>query len=658
MLKKGQTKKRLSYPYYRTLDHLIFLEIEKATFVGYGLVIGKARRMGLSYIGDCMIMWNLLFHANNEVAIGAGKEDKATELFDKVKKTLENLRPEYKVSYRKNKTELKLAYQIRENKVPKDAGIGSMLTVKTFFSDPSAFEGGSYSFFIFEEIGLQDNLIKSYKASEPCFMEGATQFGVPMLYGTGGEVDKGSKDMKIVYDNPQAYNLKKLFIPAFLYYPGNIANEEEINVELQELEADADYFDMITGRTDEEKALKHILERRKRASSSRDGYIKEVQSRPVKESDLFLKTSGGLLNRLILNGQLQKLGDGGQLAYTPKKGKLEWIYSSDLEISLARCHTQKERDKIHIINGSKVEFVEDPDGTVYQIAKPINDPDSNTPYDPDIAGTDSYDEIVPEDTGSMGATMVYRCFSGMSKDYNMPVALVYERGDASSDDSFYSNSLKLCVLYRCATLVEYSKIFIINYFEDCLAQHHLTLKPILRNESIANKGRQTYGVHVKGEMKGIITRLLKHETNNNAQNIWLDLILLDMIEYGDGNTDIAMAYGMCMISKLEMFEDISDDIEESYDAGDVLMDMEYYTTGPNGELIMESYGDQNNTDIDTFDPRKHLEGAEREKYLNFMAVKRHKLAEEKEKLREASEQNHEDPFQRAVKEEIIKRQKL
>ncbi len=51
------------------------------------------------------------------------------------------------------------------------------------------------------------------------------------------------------------------------------------------------------------------------------------------------------------------------------------------------------------------------------------------------------------------------------------------------------------------TLVEYSKILIINYFEDCGAQRYLTHKPILRNESIANKGRQPYGVHVKGEMK-------------------------------------------------------------------------------------------------------------------------------------------------------------
>lgn len=647
MLKVGAAKKQLGYPFYRVLDHLLFLEIEKAGFLGYGLIIGKARRMGLSYIADCMTLWNLLFFLDNETAIGAGKEDKAIDLFKKVQKSLENLREEYKVSYRKNRTELKLCYKVNDNKVQQEAGIGSMLTVKTFFSDPSAFEGGSYSFFVFEEIGIQDNLIKSYKASEPCFMDGASQFGVPMLFGTGGEVDKGSRDMKIIYDGPEAYNMKKLFIPAYMYYPGNDETDEE-----DEMEIGVNFFDPITGRTNEIEALKHILERRRKSSKSRDGYIKEIQSRPTEEAHLFLKTSGGKLNRIILNGQLQRVYDG-EKAYTPKKGRLEWTYEPVLEMQLARCQTQKERDKIHIANNSKVRFEEDELGTVYIIADPVNEP--GMPYDADIGGTDSYDEVVPENTGSLGCTMAYRVFNGMTKDYNMPVAMVYERGDSSSDDTFYSNSLKLCVMYKMRTLVEYSKIMIINYFEDCGAQRHLTLKPILRNEAIANKGRQTYGVHVKGEMKGIITRLLKHETNHNAINIWLDLILLDLIEYGDGNTDIAMALGMCLITKLDMFDEISDDIEV-YDATDILMDLEYTYVDSNGELRVESYGNgQRKNDMETFDPRLHLEGSEREKYLNLVAIKKQKLKEQQREAQELQSMDDEDPFVKQVREEINRR---
>jgi hypothetical protein len=651
-------KKRLDYPYYRVLDHLLFLEIEKAELIGYGIVIGKARRMGLSYIGDCMTMHSLLFFLDNEVAIGAGKKDKALELYEKVKKSFENLRDEYKVSYRSKQTangaELKLAYKVTENKVSKDEGIGSKLTVKTFHSDPSAFEGGSYSFFIFEEIGIQDNLIKSYKASEPCFLDGATQLGVPLLYGTGGEVDKGSRDMKIIYDNPAAYNLKKLFIPAHLYYPGTDPEEVDEQDPFAELESKANFFNVKTGRTNEIEALKHILKRRKLSSTSREGYIKEVQSRPTEEAHLFLKTSGGTLNRILLNAQLQNIYDG-EKAYTPKKGRLEWVYDSDLEIKLSRCQNLKERDKLHIINKSKVKFVEDPEGTVWIIDTPINRP--GLPYAPDIASTDSYDEVVPENSGSMGATMVYRVFNGFSKDYNMPVALVYERGDSSNDDTFYSNSLKVCVMYDCKTGVEYSKIVIINYFIDCHAEKYLAEKPILKNEAIANKGRQRYGHQVKGEMKNIMTRLLKQEVNNNCGNVWLDLILIDLIDYGEENTDIAMAYAGVLLYKLDMFDEISNDIEE-YDDGDVLMDMEFYQLDVNGNMSISSYGDDDrDLSMEVFDPRKHLEGEDRENYLNFMAIKKKRISEEKRLIKENQKNKPEDIFVTSIKEEIEKRKK-
>ena len=129
-----------------------------------------------------------------------------------------------------------------------------------------------------------------------------------------------------------------------------------------------------------------------------------------------------------------------------------------------------------------------------------------------------------------------------------------------------------------------------------------------------------------------------------------------MIEYGDGNTDIAMAYGMCMVSKLDMFDDITEDLDGDYDGGDVLMDMEYYAVDEYGRLSPRSYSNENNSSLDTFDPRKHLEGEEREKYLNFMAIKKQKIDEEKSMLKKASLEPIEDPFIKSVKEELLKRQ--
>ena len=331
---------------------------------------------------------------------------------------------------------------------------------------------------------------------------------------------------------------------------------------------------------------------------------------------------------------------------------MEWVYDRELEWKLMRCQTQKERDKVHIINNSKVKFVKDENGPVRKIADPVNR--EGMPYDADIGGVDSYDQTTEEKKGSMGASVIYRCFNGMTKDYNMPVAFLQEKGDASSDDSFYSSTLKLAVFYKSRMLVEYSKVVILTYFQDCHAERYLTEKPILRNETIANKGRQIYGVHMTTEMKNIVTRLLKHEVNRNCMNYWFDEMLLDLIDYGEENTDIAMALGMCLISKLDMFDDISEDLER-YDDGDLLLDMSFFTIGHNGRIQEQTYGSTFLGEVEEWDPRKHLTGTDRENYLNFMAIKRKQAEEEREKQLEEQTKRSEDIFVKQVKEEIAKR---
>ena len=64
---------------------------------------------------------------------------------------------------------------------------------------------------IFEEAGLFENIGMSFAATAPSFRSGAIQFGVPLVYGTGGEIDKGAKGYKEMWDNSAAYNLKRLY---------------------------------------------------------------------------------------------------------------------------------------------------------------------------------------------------------------------------------------------------------------------------------------------------------------------------------------------------------------------------------------------------------------------------------------------------------------
>ena len=644
MLKEGERKKRLSYPYYRVLDHMIFLEIEKAGKDGYGIILGKARRMGLSYIGSNMICWNMLFFKDNTTAVGAGKEDKAQELFKKVIKSLDNVRDEYRVSYRKRKDNMKFAYSITEHKVKKDEGILSSVDVRTFYSDVSAFEGGSYSFFIFEEIGIHEKLIKSYKASEPCFTEGAIQFGIPILFGTGGEVDKGSRDFKIMFTNPESYNLKKLFLPKYMYYPGSDPDDESADTQ----DKNVNFFNVRTGLNDEEGALKHILKRRVNARKSKEGYIKEVQSNPIKESDIFLKTDGGLLNRIALASQREAIYNK-ENKYQYITGKYEWMDTEAIAIDLARCRNTKERNVVRINHNIGVDFVEDDEGTVKKLKgfKPINN--DSMPYNADIIGTDSYDHEEIVESKSLGCSMVYRCFNGMSQDYDLPVAYISERGDGSNEDTFFDNSLKQCVYWRAENLVEYTNIAIINYYKDIYAHKYLKENPNIRKELVTNKGKQEYGVRMTSGptgFKALITTLLKMEVKDNVDNIHFEEIIDDLIEYGESNTDIAMAYGVVLIYKLDLFDYISEDISNEIDEGDVLMDMAHYVVGDSGNIEIQTYGNATNEfddglEMEVWDKRKHLTGEERENYLNFVANQDEIKSKERERREKAFIKNRE-----------------
>lgn len=621
LLKKGASKKVFDYPFYRELDRRLFNEIEQAKKGKYGLIIGKPRRVGLSYVGTTTSGYEMLFHKDNEIGVTAGQEDKAADFYQKVKELFENLRPEYRTGILvKNSEHFKLGYKDYVNKQSVELGLKSQMYIKTMFAKPTGFEGKSMSMAIFEEAGLFEDLIAAYKSTEPCFKDGMIQFGTPLVYGTGGEIEKGSKGYKEMwYAKRTVYNLKKVFVSSTDYYPGDGVPDEITGKSVS-------FFDFKTGRTNSKAALEHILKERQEKEGS-EGYVKHIQSYPLKESDIFIKNSGGLLNRKKLNAQLHNQEN---CPYERKLGRLEWVTNDETTKKLvAVARNLKEIDKIHVARGSKLAFVEDSAlGTVHKILDPVKE--MNLPYHPDIAGCDSYDEDDPGEHSSLGGTIVYRCFYGMNKPHDLPVAYILDRGTADSDDEFYSQTLRLSIYYRVQLLVEYTKIAIINYFKDVDATQYLKEQPDLSGTGYNSKARNQYGFKMSNQHAWNLTlRLLKAEVNLNFNNYWFEEILTHLIDYGETNSDLGSALGMCMVSKLDMFGDISEGIEEDYNEPNVIDDMGYYDVSNTGELVWKTYGQLENenshfaTDpieydqkqLRAFDPEIDLVGQEREEYI-------------------------------------------
>ena len=620
LLKKGASGKSYGYPFYRELDRRLYNEITDARKNRHGIIVGKPRRVGLSYVGTNSSGYELLFNRDAEIGVAAGQEDKALDFYDKVKEMFTHLRSEYQTSVLvKNDEKFKLGYYDYINKQKEEKGLKSQMYIKTMFAKPTGFEGKSLSLAIFEEAGLFVDLIAAYKSTEPCFKEGSIQFGTPIVYGTGGEIDKGSKGYKSMwYADRSVYNLKKVFVSATDYYPGDGLPDPITKKAIT-------FFDFKTGRTDAKAAYDYIVEERKRKDGS-EGFVKHIQSYPLKESDIFIKNSGGLLNRKKLNAQLRNQDN---CPFIKSQGRLEWVTNDPKTKRLvAVARNLKEIDKIHLSRGSKLKFIDDEElGTIHKILDPITN--SNLPYHPDIGGNDSYDEDNPGDHASLGATVIYRCFYGINQPHDLPVAYILDRGTADSDDEFYSNTLRLSIYYGVEMLVEYTKIAIINYYKDVGAHQYLKARPNLDGTAYNSKAKNVYGFKMSNQHAWKLTlRLLKSEVNLNFANIWFVELIEHLLEYGESNSDLGSAYGMVMVSKLDMFGDISDGLEDMPNDSNVLNDMGHYVI-EDGKAVFKTYGetsDEYNDDefsihnMRAFDPEFDLVGQEKIDYLKRMQV--------------------------------------
>lgn len=631
LLKPGARRKTPGSPFYRAIDRRLSAEYLDAKENGHGLIIGKPRRIGLSWFGSMLAVYEMIFNYHNNIGICAGKQDKADDFYKKVQWLLATINPAYACGIlTKNSEELRLGYKYRENKQDIEGGLLSSMFVKTMYADSSAFEGLELALAIFEEAGLFENLIQSYKATQPCFMEGGIQFGVPMVYGTGGEIEKGSKGYQEMWNKHDSFKLKKIFIPANEHYPGDGDPDENGNK--------ISFFSMRTGETNKEAALEHILQERKRASLSREAYTKHVQSYPLKESEIFIKSKGGVLDRIRLNTQLIRINDQ-DIPVEPIQGRMVWVDSETTQRMLLRARDTKEKTMIRIRQNSKVKFIEDPDGTVFKVADPINQ--DGMSYKPDIGGVDSYDDEVAfeDNNNSFGASMIYRCYGGPGqKLYNCPVAYLKERGDSSSDDVFYENTVKLAVLYNCEMLIEYSKTAIMTYFKDVMAQKYMRLRPNLESTLGPTNSRNEFGQRVNLKEKRLITKLLKSDVAENSYNFFFKDHIIELIDYGDVNTDLAMAHGLCLIHKLDLFPEISEDLDNFEEREtDPLLSMSYYDV-ENGKLTIKSYEDFGEQDFEyeIFDPRKHASMEERMQ----MRQKIKNDLDEKDKLKKEIEEKY------------------
>ena len=529
---KGSRKTLIS-PWYRQMDHEYFDLFQTCKDEGKGMIVIKARDKGFSYMNSGMIAHEYTFFPFNDVGIAAGLQATADAFFDKTKKGLNGLHPNFKHSILKDTDGILRSGYKQKNKDGKweIGGYQSTVICRTM-DNPEVFKGERVSLMVFEEAGEFKHLKNAYMSSKACFMDGNLQFGVPIVGGTGGDISKASKDFMDMYYEAEAYNLIPMFIPASRAYYG--------------------YFDINTGEEKVKEAESVLLKERETITNSgdRDAYNLHIQNYPLTVQEAFLNTKTARFNNSLLNAQRSRILASKDYRSQVQTGYLDWDFDENENYIV--------RWKPH------------PDGPYKILEHPA--PEYK---DLDIGGIDSYDQDKAGASDSLGSAIIYRRFVNTEYASDYVIAEYTDRPEKKED--FWDGCLKLAMYYNAKMLVEYTKIGILDYFKRMNALKYLKEKP----ESAHNPGTKTrnrYGVHMNKQVKSLMEDLMDDYIRENAEDIWFLDLIDELANYGTRNTDRAIAFGLCLIHNVDNYRIQAKEVQaEEADIG-----FKYYKLDRNG----------------------------------------------------------------------------
>ena len=335
--------------------------IEHCLANGKNLLIAKGRRKGISEAVSTMVVdYGWRFTEGFKAGVAAGNKTYVEDFVAKWR--FSDSRMPVELSTKKltdNDDEIVAGYNIKnQHGAYEEKGTMNTIYARTMHTNPNMFKGLYLNVIISEEVGEHENWISFYGASKDCLMSGNQQVGILIAFGTAGNINKGSKDFKKIWQDYETFNFVRYMIPADrFYFYGDARNENQrIPAESELLKKYSPY--QLIGVEDRANALKNIMDRR--AALLKQGNIKEynedLQNNPINESEMFRKTVVNNFNVNKLNDQQSAIDNLSHPKYT--KYKLDWVKDKQgmikmpMEVVARVLQPQEDQDEcIWIIDG-------------------------------------------------------------------------------------------------------------------------------------------------------------------------------------------------------------------------------------------------------------------------------------------------------------------
>jgi hypothetical protein len=541
---------------------------------GKNLIIGKKRRAGISeFTQKAVIDHGYRFSESYQAGIAAGQKKYAEDFMTKWEDSEALLQSEFRVnSLLNNPDEVVSGYELMDGGKTTLKNNACKIFVRTMHNNPNMFKGLFLNDVVAEESGEFENLCEFISATNDCLIDGDTQVGMFMIYGTGGNINKGSKDFKKVWENPNDYNAVKYLITGDRFkkpfYGGATRFGKDVSVTPNLLKKYKPY--QIIGMEDTEAAMENIMEERERLKKGDlKKYMEHLQNNPINEAEIFRKMFSNNFDIQKINSQQDEI-TVNKNKYS--KWKLEWVTK---EGTLERVNPLR-------IKAIPAKDTDDEGDCILILDEYHPDKKYKNLY---VGGIDPYDQ----DKGvskSLGAMCVMSRPNTFGIPFNMPVAVICTR--PKRKEIFFDMCLKLSVYYDLVgnTLGDKAgSSGIIKWYENHNCMRYLAPRP-KKFESMNSEQSHEFWVSLNTYSRPLMVGAMQTSIHDYCQNIWFPELInqlgnFDEVEIGSDN-DLADAYGIALMQSISVVaaprDDNTKESEDPFSLGN-------WITDKNGNVI-------------------------------------------------------------------------
>ena len=507
--KAGENRKIITLP--RFLDHNFywFNEFERCAAEGpytnypkQGMIVAKSRRKGFTYqVTGGVYGYNFNFVPASMNILAAYEKGHYKVTLDGIHFTINHVNRITDWGKKRDKSNKRDHFRASfvmknpETGIEVEDGYMSEIQAVSFKDNPFKSIGESTDLMGFEEAGKFEHLLTAYTISEPTFRDGDIMTGIPLIWGTGGDMEGGTKDFAELFYNPEPYGLAAYeniydenatgdcgwFIDDMWYYPGSVTKKYFINDGKTEKTETIPFVDK-EGNSNRQEAEESLdTKREKRRKGSRSAYNKFITQQPKNPAEAFLRVQGTMFDTVRASARLSQI-------MTNRATFIDSIWRANLLINPTNSTVEFEYNLTGIplydfpIKDNKQE------GVIEIFEQPVKNDQGEIMQGRYIAAIDPYDDD-ESTTSSVGSILVL--------DLLTDRIVAHYKGRPATADAFFEICRRILKYFNATANYERNKKGLYGYLYNKGQLHLLIDEPeILKDKGISKAN--TFGNNSKG----------------------------------------------------------------------------------------------------------------------------------------------------------------